>query len=312
MPKPVYAIIGDEPFLQIEALRAIIAQMPGDVQRVDLNGETCGLADTLDELRSYSMFGGYKLVVVRAADDFISKFRSELEDYLEKPSDAGSLVLRVDSLPKNQRIYKSITKVGEAIACEPPKAGQLVSWLLDRAKKQKIKIAPEAAEQLCDLIGGDLGRLDNELNKLALIIDSDRIEPDDVGKAVAFQREQQMWEMTDALSLGSPDEAVRRWRHLVATDPSSEFRAVTWLAIWVERAQKALVMKRQRMNGFAIAKALKIWPANNVDRLLATGEKLGSDRLNRATGQLLEIDRKNKSGLGDPSSNVEQFLLSMA
>jgi len=45
---------------------------------------------------------------------------------------------------------------------------------------------------------------------------------------------------------------------------------------------------------------------------LATVEKLGSDRLNRATGQLLEIDRKNKSGLGDPSSNVEQFLLSMA
>lgn len=311
--KPIYAVVGDDVFLQLEAVKGILAQMPADTQRIDLDGETAKLADTLDELRSFSMFGGYKLVILRAADDFISKFREQLEDYAAKPSDAGTLLLRVSSLPKNQRIYKAIDKVGEVFACEPPKLADVPGWIIRRAASHhQLKVTPDAAHVLSDLIGADLGRLDNELAKLALQVDDGVLKPGDISISVVFQREQQMWDMTDALSLGRPDEAVKRWRHLVASDPSSEFRAVTWLGLWLEKAGKALAMKKQRMNGFAIAKELKIWPAANADKLLITVEKLGERRLRDAVDRLLDVDRKNKSGLGDPTANVEQFLLSMA
>jgi DNA polymerase III delta subunit len=66
------------------------------------------------------------------------------------------------------------------------------------------------------------------------------------------------------------------------------------------------------MNGFTIAKELKIWPAANADKLLVTVEKLGEQKLKSAVDRLLDVDRKNKSGLGDPAANVEQFLLTMA
>src|SRR5262249_2158621 len=39
MPKSVYALVGDEPLLQLEKLQAIISQFPSDVQRVDIDGE---------------------------------------------------------------------------------------------------------------------------------------------------------------------------------------------------------------------------------------------------------------------------------
>ena len=55
----------------------------------------------LDELRSFAMFGGAKLVVVRDADEFIGRYREPLEDYAAKPADSGTLVLRLASLPKN-------------------------------------------------------------------------------------------------------------------------------------------------------------------------------------------------------------------
>ena len=311
---PVYAIVGSDVFLQLEALRNIISSMPADSQRVDVDGETGQLADTLDELRSFSMFGGYKVVVIRAADAFITKHREALEDYVEKPSSAGTLILRCESLPKNQRIYKAIDKAGEVIACEPPKQMQLPDWIVRHAKSaHKMAVGGEAANVLADLIGPDLGRLDNEIAKLALQIEPGAtLKPEMITSTVAFQREQEMWNMTDSLTTGQTAEAVRRWRQLVASDPSSEFRAVTWLALWLEKATRALAMKKMRINAFTIAKELKIWPAQNAEKLLATVERLGEAKLRDAVDRLVAVDRKNKSGLGDPVTNVEQFLLTLA
>src|SRR4051794_31596663 len=171
--KPVYALVGSDAFLQLQKLGDVLAQLPRDAQRADVDGERAELADVLDELRSFAMFGGGKVVVVRNADDFISRFRESLEDYLAKPSDSATLVLRCNSLPKNQRIYKLIDKVGRVEQCEPPKPAQLPAWIAARGKAaHQLTVDSAAAHLLADLIGNDLGRLDNELAKLALQVPS--------------------------------------------------------------------------------------------------------------------------------------------
>ena len=126
MAKLVYALIGEDSFLQLEQLTGVMKQLGQGAQRTDVDGERAELADVLDELRSFAMFGPSKLVVVRDADEFVSRFRSQLEDYVENPANSATLVLRLSSLPGNQRIYKLIAKVGEVVKCEPrcfPKSG---------------------------------------------------------------------------------------------------------------------------------------------------------------------------------------------
>src|SRR5256714_11883800 len=125
-PKPVYALVGDDSFSQLQKLQQILGEIPRDAQRVDADGERAELADVLDELRSFAMFGGAKLVVVRDADELIGRFREQLEDYVARPSDSATLVLRLASLPKGQRIYKAIDKLGGIEPCEPPR--DLVKW----------------------------------------------------------------------------------------------------------------------------------------------------------------------------------------
>src|SRR2546423_10200024 len=112
-PKPVYALVGDDSFSQLQKLQQILGEIPRDAERIDADGERAELAEVLDELRSFAMFGGGKLVVVRNADDFVTRFREQLENYVAQPSDSATLVLRLCSLPANQRIYKLITKMGE-------------------------------------------------------------------------------------------------------------------------------------------------------------------------------------------------------
>jgi DNA polymerase-3 subunit delta len=307
-PKPVYALVGSDSFLQLLKLRQVLALLPADAQRIDVDGERADLADVLDEVRSFAMFGGGKCVVVRSADDFISKFREQLEEYCANPSDCATLVLRVNSMPSNVRIYKAIMKTGAIEDCNPPKDPR--RWIADHAKAaHHVPIAPDAVDLLAELIGGDLGRLDTELAKLALLSDGKPIKASHVGEAVAFQREQKMWEMTNALAGGDTAEALRRWRQLLAGDPSSEFRAVTWLGIWLENVRKALALRRQGVNPFQIAAQLKIWPRDLQQPFMKTAEALGDVGVARALDLLAETDRNSKTGVGDAATNVERFIL---
>lgn len=313
MPRtsPVVALVGKDSFLQLDALRAF-AQQLGDPQRTDLDGADADPRAAFDDLRTPSMFGGPRLVVVRDGDAFVKKHRDALEAYCEHPGTEGTLVLRLDALPKNQRLYKAIDKLNGVVECEPPKGAALAKWARERAATHEAKMEMAAADALVDLLGGEPGRIDSEIAKIALGLDEGTtITEEHVRANVAFARDQQLWEMTDALTMGRPDEAIRRWRQLQQTDPTAEFRAVTWLALWLDKASRAFALAQKKVQPFAIAKELKIWPAKNVDALLQAATQLGPTGLRAATDRLAEVDLKNKSSVGTPAANVELFLASL-
>ena len=307
----VVALVGSDAFLQLQAQHELMRELPPDTQRTDLDGETAALADVLDEVRCFALFGGAKVVVVRNADAFLTRFRQQLEDYLESPADSAMLVLRLNSLPATQRIFKAIAKVGRIVPCAPPK--DLAGWVVQHGKAAHgVAVAPEAARMLADLIGDDLGRIDSELGKLSLMCAGGRLTAEDVSQSVAFQREREMWDLTNALGSGDTAEALRRWRQLVQGDSSAEFRAVTWLSIWLENVRKALQMHRRGQNAFAIGQALRIWPQSMQQPFLKTAISLGNDGAREALDLLAQIDHQTKTGVGEAADNVERFMLTLA
>jgi DNA polymerase III delta subunit len=311
MLKPVYALVGSDPFLQLEKLQSLLRAAPPDVQRIDADGERAELAEVLDELRSFAMFGGGKLVTVRNADAFVTRFREQLETYLSSPSNSSTLVLRMSSLPKTQRIYKLIAKAGAVEECEPPR--DVARWAIDRGKSvHKIALSPEAARLLVELIGDDLGRLDNELAKLALSSDTGKVDAGGITASVAFQREQDMYDMTGELAAGRPAAALKRWRQLIQLDPSAEFKAVTWLTMWLEDVRAYHAAKRSGREGEFTRRIGWKYKGDRLRDFTATANKLGERGLARAVSLLAEVDHHSKSGLGDASENVERFIVSLS
>ena len=302
MVKPVYALVGSDSFLQLQKLNEIVAQMPDDVQRVDADGERAELAEVLDELRSFAMFGGAKLVVLREADAFVTRFREQLEDYVSNPSSSGTLVLRLNTLPATQRIAKAIVKTGKIEDCNPPK--DPVRWIVDHGKSAHgVSLSPDAARLLAELVGNDLGRLDGELAKLALHSDDGKVDTAAITTAVAFQREQEMWDMTNELAAGNTAAALRRWRQLISLDTSAEFRAVTWLGMWLEDV--GLVV-----NGGQTGK-LSWKYKNRLQAFTHAAKSLGKTGHAKALDLLAEIDQQSKSGVGSAATNVERFILQL-
>jgi DNA polymerase III delta subunit len=118
--------------------------------------------------------------------------------------------------------------------------------------------------------------------------------------------------MTNEVAAGRTTEAVRRWRQLVQMDSSAEFRAVTWLVMWLEKVRKALALQRAGRKEFDIAKELKIWPASAAGPFLQTAARVGEAGAAKLIDRLAEVDQRSKSGLGEMAENVERFLLSIA
>ena len=310
MLKNVYAMVGPDVFLQLQKQQEIVHKAPADAQRIDIDGEKAQLADVLDELRSFAMFGGHKLVIIRDADDFISRFREPLEKYLSAPVDSATLLLRCTTMPKTTRIYKLIDKLGGIMSCEAPK--EMVRWITEQAKTAHgIILTTEAARLLSDLVGDDLGRLDNELAKLTLSGKAGKITPDDISSTIAFQKELEMYELTNALTVGNVTEAVRRWRQLTQLDSAAEYKVFTWIAMWLVSMQKAMRLKHRGAGDYELYKEARIWKEELKKPFLLTMRALGDEGLARAMAHLAEIEFQSKTGIGDAQENVERFLLSL-
>ncbi len=195
MIKPVYALVGSDSFLQLQKLAEILAQMPPDVQRIDIEGERAELRKCSTNSAVSRCLAGEKSSSSATAKRSSLASASSSKTTSPARRTAARLVLRVNTLPATQRIHKAIVKVGKIEDCNPPK--DVVRWIVDQAKStHQITLQLDAARLLAELIGDDLGRLDSELAKLALQTDDGKVGIETISGSVSFQREQEMWDMT--------------------------------------------------------------------------------------------------------------------
>ena len=221
-PKPVCVAFGDDLFLRRQVLlglrHAVLGADGGDFSLTSFEGGTAELRDVAEELTTVAMFGSRRLVVVDEADDFVSRYREALEGYVSRPSRSGILLLDVKSWPSNTRLYKAVDAHGLAIDCGAPPVARLTAWLSDWAKQtHKVQLPRNAADMLVEMVGPELGLLDQELAKLALMAGSDKkITPELVQKMVGGWRAKTTWAMLDLALDGNVAEAMRQIDRLLA------------------------------------------------------------------------------------------------
>ena len=221
-PRRVYAVSGDEPFLKqliLERLRKLLlTEDDANFALSTLDGEEIEWRDLLDELSTVAMFGGdQRLIIVRDADDFVSKHRAQLEDYVAKPKSTGRLVLELRSFPSNTRLYKSVQASGLVIDGGVPSPASLQKWAIHWAKHQhNVKIEKPAAELLLEIVGPQMGRIDQELAKLAARVGPEgSIDEKQVEELVAGKRARQVWDMLDAMLAGNASDALGQLERLI-------------------------------------------------------------------------------------------------
>lgn len=176
-PVPAICVVyGNEPFLKYEAVRhlreAVLDTDDAEFSFTRFDGAALLFPKLAEELSTVAMFGGgRRLVLVEDADPFVSKNRPELEDYVDKPAKSGVLLLQVNTFPSNTKLYKKLSKTGLLIDCGGVAEKQIPAWIVRWSKlRHRTQIEPAAAGLLVELVGTEMGLIDQELAKLALMV----------------------------------------------------------------------------------------------------------------------------------------------
>ena len=308
---PVYVVYGPEPFLKHETVTGLVARALGG--RADslgpsrFEGDRAELAEVLDEVRTLSLLGEMRVVVVADADGFVSRHRAVLERYCGDPSDTGCLILVCKSLDARTRLYKKVNGFGGTIKCESPRGGGLMSWICNRSWTTYGKrIDRGGAGRLRDYVGDSLGMLDQELDKLSTYVgERPDITAGDVDALVGNVREQTVFAITDAMAEGDARTALHQWERVLATDRAAPGRAIGGLAWGIRR----LIEAHDAVAGGT--------PVHRLVRQFWTEPEVLERRLRRVSRRqledqlcdLLEADVASKTGASEVSRAVERFII---
>jgi DNA polymerase-3 subunit delta len=308
-PRNVYAIIAKDPFLRAEAVTQIMQKLDAEsvgMGPVRFDGDHALLADVLDEVRTLSLLGGMRIAIVEDADDFITKYRAQLEGYCSDPATSGCLILLCDSMPRNTRLYKIINEHGEVVTCEPPKGRAVSTWISQRSQSTYGKQMREpAAARLREHLGDAPGVLDAELAKLSAYVGQrTEITADDVDRITGNHREETVFAVTDAIASGDVSAALHNWEQVLATDRGAPGKAIGGLAWAVRRLLEARRELDEGVNVRALAARLFTNP-EELQRRLA---RVSTADLERQLADLLIADIAVKTGSSTIEPAIERFI----
>ena len=218
----VCVIAGDEAFLRSVVFKQIRATLLSD-QDADFSlsrfeGAEVTFKDVVRETAMTALFGsGRRLVVVEQADPFFSQNKEKLESYLDAPNQAGVLTLQLTSFPSTLRFYKKVSEKGLVIECKALPKKNIPAWLQEWAARNcQATLTREGAEVLVDLVGDDLGVLDQEVRRLSLLADKGDVNVNLIRDQVGTWRQRKVWDLVDAALGGQTAEAMRLLDKLIA------------------------------------------------------------------------------------------------
>ncbi|MGE3316430.1 MAG: DNA polymerase III subunit delta [Planctomycetaceae bacterium] len=219
---PVVAIFGEDRWLKSASRRLVQKVVLGDDDEAGptrFTGKDADFKAVCDELLTVSMWSPKRLVVIEDADEFVSKFRAELEKYVKKPAKKSVLVLDVKTWPKTTRLAKMVAESGLGIDCQALNGPELGAWLQSLARDEFGKtFRKDALALIVELAGSELGLLEQEVAKLASFAgDRAEITAEDVRTLVGGWSAETTFAMTRELQSGRLGEALSHLDKLLAS-----------------------------------------------------------------------------------------------
>jgi len=312
----IYVIAGKDASLVGKQCGELLDKLVDPSQRatalLDAEGDSVSAPDVFDELRTAPFLTDKRVVLLRKADDFISKNRPLLEKYFDQPCSTGRLVLTVNSWDARTKLAKKLPKVGKLISIAEPKRWELPQRLIKYASDAYDKrLSRAAAELLVELTGDELTRLYSEVDKLALFADADKVITDKhIESLVGHNRLFNAFSVIDAMIAGNAGVAVERLRGMFADDKSAEYTVVGAFAFHFRRLfnAKALLEKGHRRGD--IEKKLRIW--GNKDGFFAQLRGMSLKQIGVCLQHLAETDYAIKTGRTKAPVAMEQLVLRLA
>ncbi len=189
--KPVYLIAGSEPLLVQEAADAVRAQAKseGYGEREVLDADNSFDWNLLSGgMANLSLFATRRLFDLRLPTGKPGKDGSEaIQEFCNNPPPDTVLLISSQDWSKSHsgKWSDAIARVGHVLPIWPIKAHEREDWLHKRLRSRGLQASTAAIQVLSDRVEGNLLAAAQEIDKLALLSPSSKIEADDMNRFVA-------------------------------------------------------------------------------------------------------------------------------
>jgi len=193
--------------------------------------------------------------------------------------------------------------LGERVEDRVGAAGVLAKTI---AREQGVQFEKGAAEDLAELVNGDLMRLKTEVEKLATYrAGSKTIGREDVGALVISEKSSTIWDVADLLASRQPRKALEFINRLMR-DGEEPVMMVGGMA-WMYRKLMEASELRGVTNGWQAARALGMRP-EQAELAIQSARRIPKERLLDGLRVLAEADSLLKGGAQDVGA-VMEFLV---
>lgn len=300
--KPIYFLMGEEAYY-IDKISDFIEDNLLDEAEKGFNqmvlyGRDVTIDDIVSNAKRYPMMSERQVVIVKEAQD-LSRTIEKLASYAENPQPTTVLVVnyKYKKIDKRKALYKAINKNG-SVVFESKKLydNQVPDWIRRVLKGQGYDISPKAAQMLVEFLGTDLSKVNNELDKLKIVLPKGtQITPDHIEENIGISKDFNNFELRKAVGERNIVKAHQIAKYF-ADNPKDNPMVVTVALLFNFFSQLLHLHGMTDKNPRSVASALRVNPYF-VNEYLTAARNYPMKKVSAVVALLREFDVKSK-GVG--------------
>lgn len=203
--KPIYFLMGEESYY-IDKLsdyieEKVLSEDEKGFNQTVLYGRDVTVEDIVSTAKRYPMMAERQVVIVKEAQD-LSRTIDKIESYAENPMPSTVLVIcyKYKTLDKRKKVTKLLAKNGIVYESKKLYENQVGDWIKRVLAGKKYSIEPKANAMLVEFLGTDLSKINNELEKLQIILPKgSTITPHHIEENIGFSKDFNVFELRKAI-----------------------------------------------------------------------------------------------------------------
>ncbi|SFD06259.1 DNA polymerase III, delta subunit [Algibacter pectinivorans] len=203
--KPIYFLMGEEAYY-IDKISdfiesSVLSEEERGFNQMVLYGRDVTIDDIVGQAKRFPMMAEYQVVIVKEAQD-LSRHIEKLAAYAKNPQPSTILVInyKYKKIDKRKGLYKALKP--DCVVYESKKLydNQVPDWIRRVLSPKNYTISPKAAQMLVEFLGTDLSKINNELEKLQIILpEGTQISPDHIEENIGISKDYNNFELRKAI-----------------------------------------------------------------------------------------------------------------
>jgi DNA polymerase-3 subunit delta len=296
--KPIYFLMGDEPFF-IDKItdyisHNVLKEHERDFNQTVLYGKDINVDEIISAAKRFPMMSKHQVIIIKEAQHV--KQIENLEKYLAQPLNSTILVInyKFKKLDKRKAVAKLIAKLGVIFESAKLRDYKIPDWITAKVSESGLKIQPKNTMLLAEFLGTDISKIDNELNKLKLILPKgSEITTEAIEKNIGISKDYNIFELQSALAKKDVLKSNLIAIYFAQNPKKNPF--VLSISSLFNYFSKVLQMhfSKNKGNDNALAGELKVHPFFVKEYKLAT-QNYSAKKLIKIVSYLREYDLKSK------------------